>query len=408
MSLKEHPIIIFLDRNGFIIYQETLSNVWQFPFSQDLVQNLDVINKDQLLSSIEEFIKTNKVIASNLIVILSDSVIFQKELTPMHSDLDAYKASLQHGDLSKTPQSTNAPNAQVSQAQSKIINKADLIYGGKELQEKEIKSFLDNVPFEDILAKVINSTKIVAVNRDLVEAVAYPFNKVGCIIAAVVPGFIYQQYIDFSLGLSQNVARIVLQQTELLKQGNMLTDQQAVVVEREPNEPQNPGKEKPKNYRQFILIAIFIFLIIILAIVYLTLGRTPQTDVKKNVLKPSSSLKADSAPRVSIVPTVNFDANASPSPTDLKPIKITIVGSKETEALSNALKNLLSQTGFQDITLQDSPDTTPAKSSVLFSSAVSDAIREKAITEVKKIFPDVIVQENQNTDLVITIILGKS
>lgn len=370
MATKEHPIIIFLDRNGFIIYQDTLSNVWQFPFSQDLVQNLDVVNKTQLVNSIGSFIQTNKVIPSSLIVVLSDSLIFQKDL-----------ASLQ-----KNPES-----------QVDFGNKEQ-----QEQQEKEVKNFLDSVPFEEILAKIINNTRVVAANKELLEVVVYPFKKIGCIVDAVVPGFIYQEYIDFSGGLSGDIARIILQQTDLLKLGNMLTGQQAAETQQDSNaQPQKEPKEKPNNLRPFILIAVLVFLLIVLAIVYFTKGKTSQAPP---LTAPSPSPTA----ALRVEPTISKEASVSPLVADLKTIKITIVGNKETEILANALKNILTQSGFQNITTKDSTNPIPAKSSVLFSKSVTDSDRQKAIVEIKKIFPDILVQESQDLESVITIIVGKS
>jgi len=372
MSLKEHPIIIFLDRNGFIIYQDTLSNVWQFPFSPDLVQNLDVINKEQLVNLIGSFVQTNKVIPSSLIIILSDSVIFQKDLIS----------------LEKNPESK----------QENGESQAD--FGNKEQQEKEIKNFLDNVPFEEILAKVINNTRIVAANKDLLEAVVYPFKKMGCIVDAIVPGFIYQQYSDFSLGLSQDVARIVLQQTDLLKLSNMLTGQQAVETQQDSNDqPPSETKEKPNNFRPYILIAIFAFLLIIFVLMYLNSDNTSQTP-PLNAPSPTAALRVE--------PTSSKETNVAPSTIDLKTIKITIVSNKETEILANALKKLLTQSEFLNVAIIDSTNPIPAKSSLLFAKSIPDETRQKVMAEIKKIFPDILIIENQDIESVITIIIGKS
>ena len=44
MLSKSHPIILFIDRFGFSIYQDTLTTIPKFNFTQDLVSNLDVVN----------------------------------------------------------------------------------------------------------------------------------------------------------------------------------------------------------------------------------------------------------------------------------------------------------------------------------------------------------------------------
>lgn len=388
MTIREHPIIIFLDRVGFIIYQDTLTNVWQFPFSGDCVQNLDVINRESLVNSIGSFIQTNKVIPSTVILILSDSVMFQKDLAP------------------KVPNPEAQVNAQENlSSQSQPQDKPNIELDYKDEQEKEIKNFLDSVPFEEILAKVINNARIVATNKDLLEDIIFPFKKIGCDVNGIVPAFMYQQYIDFSQGLNPDTARIILQQLDLLKVGNMLTDQQPMVtVETQQDiseSHQEEPKEKPKNVRQLILIVAFVFLIIVLIIIYLTLGRSQTVPGKKTI--PSQPTN----PQIIPSPTTAVEAKPTIS-ADLKAIKITIVGNQETEVLANAIKNLLTGMGFEDISTKDSTDPLPAKSSVLFSKSVPDNARQKAIGEIKKIFPDVLVQESQELESGITIILGKS
>lgn len=370
MTIKEHPIIIFLDRRGFLIYQDTLSNVWQFPFSQELVQNLDVINRIQLVNSIGSFIQTNKIMPSSLIIVLADSVIFQKDLIS----------------LQKSPESPQ-----------------------EDQQEEIIKKFLDNVPFEEILAKVINNTRVVAANKDLLETIADPFKKIGCVVEAIVPGFMYQKYTDFSHGLNHDIVRMVLQQ-DLLKLGNMLTGQKTVETKQESiDQTQNESKEKTKNTRQFVLIGIFVILLIVLAVVYFTLGRTSQTPSVTNVSQSTNSLtNLSPSPAVSVEPTISLEASVSAVLEDAKTINITIVENQETEVIANALKNLLTGLGFQSITIIDSTDPLPARSSVLFSKSIPESLQQKIIAEIKKIFPDIIVQESEDLESVITIIVGKS
>ena len=146
-------------------------------------------------------------------------------------------------------------------------------------QETEIQNFLANVPFEDVLAKVIKTDKLellVAVNKDIISSIIDPFVKKGFILEAVVPCFLYGQNINITNGLTVDAVRTILRKPELLKAANLLTDHQEI---RQPAEvsqtsSQNErGKEKkPQNIRQFILIGVFVVLIIVLVIVLFTSG----------------------------------------------------------------------------------------------------------------------------------------
>lgn len=376
------PIIIFLDRLGFLLCQLDSDNVWQFPFERNAVSDMEVIDKDSLINSIWSLIQSNKIIPGNIIIILSDSVVFQKKLTP-------FQKSAEH--------------------QDKAFQE---IYTSREMQEQEIQKFIENVPFEEVLAKVIGDTRIVATSKELLETIVWPFKKLGCFLDAVVPSFIYDQKVDFSLGLNQGAAKAILRETDLLRFGNMLTNQQSIVQQPEesPYISANDPTNETNNYRQFILLAIFIFLLGVLAIVYFVLGRTPSAPKVLEVSN-SANLEKANAPTPTVIIAENEQKAKIVSeslPDDLKNARISIVTQNGAEVIANALKNILTQANFLDVVIEFSDDSIPAKSSILFSQNVPLPTRAIAIGEVKKIFPDIIVGENQNEDQNITIIIGKS
>lgn len=226
MRSQNHPIILFVDRNGFSVFQDTISNIARFNFTPDLVANLDIVNKEQFVNLIATFIQINKITPSSLAVILSDNVIYTKNF----NDTD------------------------------------------------EVQNFLENVPFEDVLAKVVKSdqgNRIVAVNKDLVIAITDAFANKGSTIEAIIPGFMYGSNADFASGLNQNNIKIILNELEILKIGNLLTGQQEVIASQPPSEVKSDlarDEKKPQNLRQYILVGVFVTLLVILVVVYLNLG----------------------------------------------------------------------------------------------------------------------------------------
>jgi len=371
MASRSHPIIIFLDRNGFLLYQDFLQSVWQFPFSEDLVRHLEVINRDQLVDIILSFVKTNKLVPTSVIIILSDSVVFQKDLSP-----------IQPG---QNPQE-------------------------REAQEKEIQQFLENVPFEYFMAKIVGETRIVATNRELLETIMLPFKKIGCFVESVVPSFVYDGKIDFSQGLTPDTAKAVLRNQDLLKMGNMLISQKEVEVKKEPTDMSPPDslKEKPKNTMKVVLIAVFVFLLIILAVVYFTMGNSNDTPSSSNTNSSQSPNVPVSAltPTIDVMPTKTIVASPSAILSD---IKTTIVVNSQTEAVGNILKRRLEQLGLASVTLSVAAPTNPARSSILFSKSVDNETRRIVAEEIRKILIDVSVQESQSLeDLSISIVVGSA
>lgn len=380
MLSRSHPIILFIDRSGFSVYQDTLANIARFNFTPDLVSSLDIINKDQFVSLVTTFIQINKIVGSSLAVILSDNVIYVKDLI--------------------NPMQKSAP-AQDLKADSN---------DDKEHKD-EVQSFLENVPFEEVLAKVIkteNINRIVAVNKDLVMTIINAFVDKGSTIEAIIPSFMYGQNVNFTAGLTSDNLQVILGNVEILRLGNLLTDQEKVIfsqnLEGELNNPLiDETKKKPKNLRQYLLIGVFVILLVILTVVYFS-SQTSQTPPKNS---------STSVNEVNILPTViptSIQESITPTPItiDLKKINIKILHSVQFQAVAISLKNSLLGIGFQNVLDEVSEDSIPEKSSVALSPNIPADLRNNIITKIKEALPDASVLENQDSDSTVNILIGKS
>lgn len=384
MLSKNHPIILFIDRFGFSVYQDTLTSIPKFSFTPDIVVNLDVINKEQFVSLISTFIQVNKMIPSSLAVILSDNVIYIKDLV--------------------NPIQKPAPFQGL---------KTDL--NDNKDHDSEVQNFLENVPFEDVLAKVIkvgSVSRIVAVNKDLVMTIIDTFVNKGFTMETITSGFMYGQSVNFTAGLTLDSVRVILENVEPLRLGNLLTDQEKMIppenLESELKNPPADGTKKPQSLRQFILIGVFVTLLVILAVVYLNMG-VSQTSPSRNFKAKSTPVNTTTTP--TIPPTGGLTPIITPvtsAPIDLKSIKIKIVESSQADEKASSLISGLSSIGFQDITSEISEVSIPEKSSVIFSQNIPVDLRTNIITEIKKILPDVSVLENQDVNFTISILIGKS
>ena len=234
MFFKNHPIILFLDRSGFSVFQDTMADIAKFNFTPDIVANLDVVNKEQFSTLITTFIQINKIVPSSLAVILSDAIIYVKDLVK------------------------SQPNPEQE-------------------QKDEVQNFLEDIPFEEVLAKVIKTDKprIVAVNKDLVMTIADVFVNKGSAIEAIVPSFMYGPNVNFAAGLTQSNIQVILEGSEILRAGNLLTDQQRITSPQNLEAETKEKEKKPQNLRQYLLVGIFVTFLVILAVVYFNLGASP-------------------------------------------------------------------------------------------------------------------------------------
>lgn len=399
MLSKNHPIILFIDRTGFSVYQDVLTNIPRFNFTPDIVDNLDVIDKEQFSKLITTFMQINRVVPSNLAIILSDNVVFVKSLAIL---------------VQKSPLEQIGQNP-----------KEDLNGVGKD-QKDEVQKFLEDVPFEDVLAKVIkigDRNCITAVNKELVMTIADVFVANKSTIEAIAPSFIFGQNANFSAGLTATNIKIILEDTETLKLGNLLTNQEKNFL------PQNLGSKienpvsdikpnktsdvkKPQNTRQLILIGVFITLLIILGVVYFNMGAS-QTSPKKSKTT-STSVNKVVVPTVAptaistVAPTL-AQISASPTAVDMKSVRVIITqGSAGVDEKAVILKDNLLKMGFQSISSEISKTSIPEKSSVVFSQNIPTTLRNSVVVEIKKTLLDASALEGQNSNSTINIIIGKS
>ncbi|MEK7517629.1 MAG: hypothetical protein AAB583_03700 [Patescibacteria group bacterium] len=373
MFSKNNPVVLLLDRSGFSLFQGTLVNILKFPFTPDTVANLEVVNKDQLFTLISSFIDKNRIYPSIIIVVLADAVVYEK-------------------DFSKVASSSN----------QKTLDFAD-----KEQQQIEIQNFLQKVPFEEILAKVIKTeamTRLVAANKDLIFSTTDPFAKKGFLVEAIVPAFLYGQNANFANGLTPDIARLVLKKQELLKVANLLIDQQETAISQGPDENEK-GKEPKRNLMPLILIAIFIVLLIVLGIMFVGLGGQEKS-INNNEKKSSENRVI---PSITPIPVKSDTSTGSSSATlNIENITITIIQNSQSIVIARLLKEALETMGFRNIISENSKGAIPVKSTVLFSKNIPTILRENAILEINEILPSALVLETENSESKITIILGQS
>jgi hypothetical protein len=397
MLSKSHPIILFIDRFGFSVYQDTFPGIRKFNFTQDTVANLDVVDRAQLTNLITSFIQVNKIVPSSLAAILSDDIIYIKDLS-----VSVQKPSL-------------VPNQKVNQSQNKnlgqnVIQAQKTDTNGDKDYKDDVQKFLEKIPFEDVLAKTIKSgnvNRVVAVNKDLVMTVINVFVDRGSTVDAITPGFMFGQGIKFTAGLTPEIVKLIFGNMEIFRSVNLLTDPQKInpfqVPGSESKEMQDDSVKKPQNIRQYLLIGVFVILIIILVIVLFTSG----------ILQPTASPKVKvPAVRTPVVsPVVKITLTPSPVSTtsaDLKSIKIKIVRSSQAAEKATSLKAGLLGMGYQDVAIQASGTSVSEKSSVAFSQNIPMDLRNSMVAEVKEILPGLIILETQDLDSTINILIGKS
>jgi hypothetical protein len=264
--------VIYIFRDKFQIYTSLMSNILEFRFIDDIVHDLDVVNKELLENILKIFIDSNKIIPCNLVITLSDSVCFVQDFElPIDSTTSA--------------------------EQNKAQPKNDSLARRKSEMREKIEKFLEHVPFEDVASQRIsipNGARIYATNQDLFEVIKTVFEQKGFYVDAVVPGAVIGNNFSSLEGITPTSANSILQALPLFKKNNMLIQQPHAVEkpkidEKDENvanieiaESEAVKKTKPKtNKKRLVLLSgVFGFLIILLVVVYISSNQSSSTSVQ--------------------------------------------------------------------------------------------------------------------------------
>jgi hypothetical protein len=197
--------IIFIQRSKIEIYSPALGNVIQFPFTPSAVRDLEVLNTEELKTSLRTLITTSKMPVSSLIIVLANNTLYEHDFVE---------------------------NPQVS-------------------SEPQIQKYIDNVPFEETSVKrfpIDKGVKVVVANRYLFETIKKVFDALGFSISTVLPAQVFGQV----AALDSNSISTILHKLESVKQHNMLETAQPSIAAT----VQETAEKKKKN--KILLIAVIV------------------------------------------------------------------------------------------------------------------------------------------------------
>lgn len=218
---------LYIDQNGILLFTSTTPAVIQFQFPQDIVRDLEIISKDLLQKEILKLIKDNALLPSKYVFVLSGNLLFEKPFVD-----------------SKTPDS-----------------------------QKEIQSFLDNIPFEHTATIIFENaeSKLIATNKDLYQSLARILEQQGSIVEYIFPAYILGIDVNQALVMTQPLLSDVHRKAPTFKQFSFFTDvltpaQKSVEKDNRQEKKQEKRDDKKGNKRTVLLIGVFLALLLILGV----------------------------------------------------------------------------------------------------------------------------------------------
>ncbi|OGK13625.1 hypothetical protein A3C98_04440 [Candidatus Roizmanbacteria bacterium RIFCSPHIGHO2_02_FULL_37_15] len=259
--------IVFIQKDKFEYFDESLSRIFYFLFQPTIIHDLELVDKDQLIAKIKFFVESNKIQKAKIIFIIADAITFEKTF-PI------------------------TPN----------INK-----------DLEIEKFLENIPFEHVSYKVIDGQKdyrVLATNKELFQAIESSFEVLGFNSLAIIPQLSLADPFRLNPSLSADMIKFIFSHLDLLKKQSFT--QEEMKPSPQPSSEETPVDAKksqlPVNkYRLPILLSVFVLSLLLLSIfVYLQYPR-------KSKATPIPSAATTPYPSPSPEPAIQETPISSPS-----------------------------------------------------------------------------------------------
>ena len=337
------PAILYLSRSGFVFASPKVSGVLNFPFPTEMVKDLALVpgKKADLIGQIRAVREKVKIPASRIIVLLDETVYFERDLP------------------SSSP----------------------------EIMQTDVDKFLASVPFESTISRTYRlpkSTKVVAIDRDIFEAVVIPW-QVESEIAAVVPLGLTDLKFQGN-NISPQLAAQILSRLESLKSLSLL-DRAAPT-----QTAQSPQSQK---LQLAALLGIFVILAVLLVVLLKTMG---VIGAKPPVRQPNA---LGTAPRTTVSPgPVLATSNG------LAGLSVLLVTDGQKPALVQSLERVLDSDGLKDIKIATAPAAPVPE--IAFESSLSAQIQKAVIDSLSGLVPGLTARTTSSGQFNITITLSHS
>ncbi len=340
--------VIYIDRNNLYYYGGNVHTPINFPFPKTAVSDMEIIDQKALGAQIADWVKSHKIEPSPVLLLLSSSLYFQKEI-PENTPIDTY------GEMKKI--------------------------------------FLENIPFNDIHVQEIQlgkATLLIAINTDFVYGIRDIFHECGFTIEIIAPlAEVYgaQTVSSFSVSIAQEAIKKISKNN-----GFPLYPKEVVSGPQFEDLPPQPTK----NSRLYIMVAVFFILVSILAALFI-MRKKPKT------------VKIEPTPAIS-TPMKQQEAIELPtsSPSGMLTISkemltIEILNGSGVPGQADTIRKQLLEKDFNNITTGNAPGVQTTRTLILVKKDVSETDRNQIIEVIKLFAEDYTLQEKDDIDVDILI-----
>lgn len=194
MASGGRTLIVFLGVGK--IFMSDGGRILGFDLTSALVRDWDIVNREALEDTLTSFIEANRLEPSPITLVLSEPACFSRDI-----------------ELKDQPK-----------------------------VDEEAENFLDSVPFNYLISKKYRlgqGIRVIAANRELVDAILEAFESKGFTLHAVVPAAVFPK-VGVKTALDMQFVKVVNGSQEIVQNSNMVT-------------PKSPGPESTATAPQTVI-----------------------------------------------------------------------------------------------------------------------------------------------------------
>ena len=342
------------------------------PFPVDIpvtaVRDLEVLNRDQLNTIIETFLTSGGITGGSLIMVLSNTLLFEKQIVQ---------------DLSDEKRRAGA-----------------------------IKEFIDNVPFEQVAYlsyPVQTGVGVMATNEELFIAIKKAFERKNVQVHLIVPVRAFGDIQVAQSGLDAQTAVFFMQNADQVKQFAFHATIPPIVEAAytggstpPPSSKKNSTNGKKEKTKLPIYLSVFGFLIFVLVVMLVITNQPSATKPTTTVANANeAAAPADGAPAVS---PAQSEASTSAG-LELATVRIQIQAPASQRARVDAIVTQLTGAGYTTVDVAEAP-AAPATILLLDKSKLTAAQRAAIADEMKSYVTEFTVQEVDEAPYAVQVVAG--
>lgn len=200
------------------------NEIYHLDIPINVVRDMEVLNKEELAVYIKAFIDHYKIPSSDLVLMLADDIIYEKDIPPL--------VGTQY--------------------------------------DEALGAYLEKIPFERVSNKIIHSdkgTKIISANQDLFLSIKESFEKHNFHVLGILPMRVVERNAMPKITLDPEIIRDIISGFDTFRQNYAITAEEPKKIK-----TASPMIEKemkaPKSKREFILIGFLVLLIGIFIVMF--------------------------------------------------------------------------------------------------------------------------------------------